>query len=129
MEDDGITKSRMSWRRGFHRVFLLLWVLWALFVLIGVPILQARQASDFAVAMYSITLNNPAKDDSERAARVERQNEYFAQASLSHIYKTQVLPNFHWFVLAILIPPVVLYALVRGGILLVSWLYRGFTAP
>jgi hypothetical protein len=122
-------KTRINWARGIHRVFLLLCVIWALFVWIGLPVMQARQASDFAVMIYGFNIEHPAKDSVEQADRQQTQRTLFEESTLPSIYKVQVLPNLHWFLLGALLPPAILYGLARAVIALVRWLYRGFATP
>ncbi len=52
----------------------------------------------------------------------------YLEASLSKIYTTEVAQNLHWFVLGALLPPIFVYGVASGFILLVHWLYRGFKA-
>ena len=53
-----------------HRVFVLLCVVWALFVLIGFPIKRASQAQEFAT--YRLNLESPANTQAERDERERR---------------------------------------------------------
>ncbi|MGC3981889.1 MAG: hypothetical protein QM808_11555 [Steroidobacteraceae bacterium] len=111
-------------------MFALLWVIWALFIFIGLPLQQVRSAQSFATYMYSASLDDPApKDDIERAQRQARQDELWENASWSHVYKSEVLPNIWLCLGAAILVPVFVYAVIRGLCAIFAWLYRGFTSP
>jgi hypothetical protein len=120
--------NTMTWRRGFHRLFAVLWVIWAFFVLVVSPIQEAKQAQASAAFYYARWAEIPIKDESDRVERDKENKERWKHASLSHIYKTEMIPNLHWVLLLIILPPALLYGLIRGTISFCKWLYNGFHA-
>ncbi len=78
--------------------------------------------------MLRFQLEHPAKDSADESERKQSQTNLWAEASLSKIYTTEVAQNLHWFVLGALLPPIFVYGVASGFILLVHWLYRGFKA-
>lgn len=129
MLNENSERKSISWRRGLHRVFVVLCVVWTLVVLVGLPIKQADQAREFAQLMYRANLDNPTNIQGEKEVRERQNKELFAQASLTYIYRTQVAPELHLYLLGVILPPALLYLFVFSGHLLVRWLYRGFKAP
>lgn len=129
MNDRSRTAAAINWRRGFHRVFALLCVLWVLFLFVGYPIKMANDASGFAARMHSSSLDNPEIDPTARAERERQNKELWEHALLPYIYKHQVLPELHLFVGAAIVVPALLYGLIRAAVALVRWLYRGFKSP
>ena len=128
MSNQSTDSKNVTWRRGFHRVFVLLWMIWALFVLVGLPILEVKRAGESAATMYKWSHEYPIQDEKERAERDRLDNERWAHASLAYIYKNEVFPNIHWFLLFIALPPIILYGLIRGVISVGKWIYSGFRA-
>jgi len=122
-------KKPINWQRGFHRIFAVLWILWSAFVMVGIPLQESNQRSNFAALHYSIDINNPTDDKRMLEKREQEQRELWARASLVNIYKTEVIPNMHWFIMGIIIPPLFIYGLIRAGICLALWLVRGFRTP
>lgn len=126
MASDNTGKKNITWRKGFHRIFILLSSVWTVYVLVGFPIQQVNQRSEFAASSYGFNLSYPPKDEKEKEERERNQKALWAEANLAHIYKTEIFPNFHWVLLAIFFPPAILYGLIRAVISLSRWLFRGF---
>lgn len=126
MEQKNTNGSGIAWRRGLHRLFILFCVLWAVFILIGIPIKKAQQSFELAVRL---NIENSATTQAEKDKHEQRQKALMDKASLPHVYKIQVLPEIHWYLLGVLFPPALLYFLVWSMHRLGRWLYRGFRAP
>lgn len=125
---DTVIKKSVNWSRGFHRLFSVLWVLWIIYLFIGIPIQQIHQAEEFAISMYKSDLSTPPENEQEKTEREARQKELWARASWSHVYKSQIFPDI-WLVLgAALLLPMAVYIGIRGVLWLFLWLYHGFRA-
>ena len=122
-------KRPVRWKRGLHRVFVVLWILWVLFLFGWLPLQQIHGAQRFATQMYALELDKQPNNEQERAALRARQDERWAQASWSHVYKMEVIPNIWLYLGAALLVPLFVYATVWGLVALVRWLLHGFTAP
>ena len=135
MAKGGVVKEAQSkqgaitWRRGFHRIFAACCVVWALFVMLGIPLQQANQAQGMAAAMVRQEIASPAATREIAEARKKIEDNFWAQGSVSYQFRTAVLPNLHWFLLLVVAPPALLYALAYGAATLFGWLYRGFKTP
>lgn len=122
-------KVPINWRGGFHRVFVILWVAWVGFLFVGLPLKQIHSAQEFAVSMYAYGLDNLPTTAAEKVKRKAEDEERWARASWSYVYKMEVMPNIWQYILAALLVPVAVYAFVRGIVALSQWLFRGFVRP
>ncbi len=125
----GTPTHPINWKRGLHRVFAVLWVIWGLFLFGWLPLQQIHRAQRFAQEMYARDLDAIPSNERERAEWKARQDERRARASWSHVYKSEVIPNIWLFLAAAVFVPIIAYALVRGVLVIVGWLFRGFTTP
>ena len=115
----------VAWRIGLTRLYLVLWGIWILFVLVGMPIWtvnDAREQARFAEAESRTYANAGNQDEAGRALARAQQ---YKRMTLARAYQELYA---EWpAALAFLIgPPVALYGCLYGSVLLFAWVRRGF---
>jgi hypothetical protein len=119
----------MNIRRGLNRVFFILGVVWALYLILAPPLHIRREASEIYKARVGTTyqIKDEARRERERHAAQEEFRELVAEGSFTK-YWTKALRSYEfWGVL--LVPPLVVYGVAYGLIVLVLWVVRGFQSP
>jgi hypothetical protein len=116
----------LNLNRGLHRVFLLGCALWALFVLVIFPVWTASSARASVDETVAYDVAHPADDAAVRLKREKEIKELYSHATVAHIYRHEVLPNWPFVLGALVLPPLVVYVLARLGAAVVGWLVRGF---
>ncbi len=115
----------VAWRTGLTRLYLVLWGMWILFVLVGMPIWtvhDAREEAKFAEA-ESRTYANAGKQ--EEAGRALARAQQYKRMTLARAYQ-ELYAEWPAVLAFLIVPPVVLYGLLYGSVLLFAWVRRGF---
>lgn len=133
MSEQPSPPSPVNWRRGLHRVFAVLCVLWVLWVFVGFPHRISQDRLAFygkMLALHHAQLPEGEGGQAKKEQEDRRLKEEFGdKAWLPNVYKHDVWPNLHWFLLACVAVPAVFYGIARAALALVLWLCRGFKSP
>jgi len=127
----------MQWKRGLHRIYFLLCLIWLGYWLVVVPWQTVRDARKGCQAGYRLDIEdrwNAAGGDAERLkARTET-----AEANLKECYALSSPISVYgdtfaelltpWVFGSLVLIPLVAYALAWGLILPARWVVRGFLA-
>lgn len=129
--NDSVTPERRpspNYRRGLHRLFVLACIAWAFLVLVVFPLREIADAQGYAVqsAVRSGNYNTGSPQD---RAKVEAEVlKAMERATLPYFYREKMLPNWPWYLAALVIPPALFYGLVRGITAITAWVLKGFRA-
>lgn len=111
-----------------HRVFILLSIIWALYVLIVLPVQQLDVIRNNALKTYELRLSEAYNDnDPDRRIRIlaeapKNYNYEYHRSSIQYFYANDFIKDIHWYILDALILPLLLYGIVWSFISLVKWL-------
>ena len=116
-------------KRGFNRLFIVLTVLWVVFCTVVFPFNERRKASaqydKDAVSCYSSELGNgePALHTCLRYAE-----ENYKNALDLYSVKNLFIGAWRLVLGAIVLPPLLVYGIVRGIAATSIWVWRGYNA-
>lgn len=117
--------TRISWRRGFRRVWLVLWVAWAFFAFFYPAYRESKWWNNLADLNESVALRGPGGpvQDKLLASTLEHRRHTVA----FEVHAQVVEPSF-WLVYAgaLTVPPLFLYLSARLIFAFAKWLKAGF---
>lgn len=122
---NGVGRRKITWRKGFHRLFIVLSLIWVVYVLVVEPRQTSERRYRYAHVYKSYSETETQK---EKEAREQLEKKNLEEAKLSYIYKVKMIREFPLVLLEIFLPPVFLYGLIRAVVFLARWLFRGFTS-
>lgn len=132
---DESSTNKTNWGRGLHRIFYVLCVIWLLWWVIVTPFKMQAASMEFKSAMYGYALKDCYSGDnwnqgystdcSKAADKKYLENKGVQGIYLDAITKSTASDIASFFSLLI-IPPLILYGLIRLFVWLVLWIVKGF---
>jgi hypothetical protein len=121
----------VNWNRGLHRVFALLCMLWAGYLLVWLPMQARERAYTYAIDTtmreynYAKAVGKPLMSAEELDALTK---ENLEMATWSYQYRG-FMKDLPWLLAITILIPALIYGLIRLFLMLLLWLYRGFNTP
>lgn len=117
----------MTLRRGFNRLFIVAWLIWAGFWGWSFVKESAREYDFWSQQIYEGRHGHPRATPEE----LEEWDKYREQSRVSNKLKAYLATRDFWlFILAALgVVPLLVYGIVLGTSRVVRWVYRGFQSP
>lgn len=127
MTNDINIPKKTSWSRGLHRIFAIICIVWAGYFIIWIPVTISNERVKNSAEIRKIPLSNNNYTKQQIQGYDDLADKIFESSKLKNIYK-EMMPDFHIFASFILIPPFVVYLLIRLLIFIIKWIYNGFKA-
>jgi hypothetical protein len=119
----------MNVRRGLHRIFIVVCVLWVAAALVVPPWLAVREVHQwYRDQLAQIVKLEPASYLAAFENLQDMWHTRLAEARYSAYWK-ELADEPLYALLLLVAPPAVLYGIVYGLIALVIWIWRGFQRP
>jgi hypothetical protein len=113
-----------NYRRGFNRIFVVLWAAWLFAVLVVWPINWVRQEKD-RYGQLAVALSSGERTETQKVEDDKLLKAVWEQASLTHFYRA-LMADWPFTLLLILGVPALVYGLWWGFVAVVGWVVRGF---
>jgi hypothetical protein len=118
----------MNWRRGGHRIFLVLCAVWAVAVLLAFPLVETTRSQKAALEVHALRGSGGYSAETQKSLeRLEAVHQ--RQSSLSWFYREEMLKNLGLVLAALIVPPLGVYVLARAVFAIIDWLVNGFRSP
>jgi hypothetical protein len=113
-------------KRGFDRIYLVLAALWAFYCVVLFPLLRQAEVTrkfDQAIVACFDDPHGDVHDCDEMSEQIWRTN--IAQWQLRKFY------SWAWglLLIAVFVPPIVVYGCCRGAAAIAVWVWKGFRVP
>jgi hypothetical protein len=115
----------MNVRRGAHRVFAVACVLWVLFVIVGLPLQELQRRSESYRVMLGISLDNRRSLSFDDVYNSQVLVDMRRNLGIQAVYRDH-FAEWPALLALIVIPPVLVYALVAGLMVVGRWITVGF---
>ncbi|HVU33557.1 MAG TPA: hypothetical protein VHE61_08995 [Opitutaceae bacterium] len=120
-------------KRGWNRTFVIICVVWVVFLVVGMPMIESRSRYKYAREMFDLAQKaGPADWESvdqrkeDQKAILKTYEENIRRGHYSEIYR-DFLSDKKGLIIVTLIPPAILYLVVLTIYSITRWVYRGYT--
>jgi hypothetical protein len=121
-EEGGMT---VAWRTRLTRLSLVLWGVWILFILVGMPIWTVNDAREQAKSAEAESRMYDNAGNQKEAGRALARALQYKRTTLASAYK-EFFAEWPAVLAFLIVPPVALYGFLYGSVLLFAWIRRGF---